>query len=46
MTIAANVISALPLAAQPEATAASTGKPPRRRKITARADAVLQPEAR
>jgi len=46
MSIGAEVISGLPVADQPAATAPTTGKPPRRRRVTARADAIQQPEAR
>jgi hypothetical protein len=46
MSISAHVISEIPLAAQPVPTTASSGKPPRKRRITAKADAVQQPEAR
>lgn len=45
MSIGADVISQLPVAAQ-QAPAASSNKPPKRRQVTAKADAVEQPEAR
>lgn len=46
MSIAAHVIGEVALGGQPAVTASSTGKPPRRRQITAKADAVQLPEAR
>jgi hypothetical protein len=48
MSIAANVISEVPLAGQPAVASSPTAttKPPRKRRITARADSVEQPEAR
>lgn len=46
MSIAANVISEVPVAAQVAASTTSSGKPPRRRRVTAKADSVQQPEAR
>jgi hypothetical protein len=46
VSIAAEVISELPLAGQQAAVTASSGNAPRKRRITAKADAVQQPEAR
>jgi hypothetical protein len=46
MSIAANVISEMPLAGQHASATASTAKAPRKRRITAKADSVQQPEAR
>jgi len=46
MTIAADALGANPLASQTAADPATATKPPKKRQIVAKADAVDRPEAR
>jgi hypothetical protein len=46
MTIAANALGNDPLASQSAVLASTASKPPKKRQIIAKADAIEQPEAR
>jgi len=46
MTIAASALGYEPLASQSAVPASTTSKPPKKRQIIAKGDAVEQPEAR
>jgi hypothetical protein len=46
MSLSANAVSELPVAAQTNSTTTTTTKPPKKRLLTAKADVVQQPEPR